>query len=62
MFAEVNDSFTHEGELLGVCCHLNYLKDCIQNFHTLYNDRENSLKWIKLKQELYWTEKTYYDN
>ena len=63
MFAEVNDSFTHEGELLlGMCYQLNYLKDCIQNFHTLYNDRETLLKGTKLKQELYWTKRTHYDN
>ena len=34
----------------------------MQNFHTLYNDRENLLKGTKLKQELYWTKRTHYDN
>ena len=63
MFKESNDSFTHEGEiLLGMCYQLNYLKDCISNFHKLYEERETLLKGTKLKQELYWTKKTHYDN
>ena len=63
MFKESNDSFTHEGELLlGMCYQLNYLKDCIHNFHKLYKEREALLKGTKLKQELFWTKKTHYDN
>ena len=63
MFSEMNDSFTHEGELLlGMCYQLNYLKDCINNFHKLYDERETLLKGTKLKQELYWTKKMHYDN
>ena len=63
MFKESNDSFTHEGEkLLGMCYQLNYLKDCINNFDKLYSDKEKLLSITKLKQELYWTKKTHYDN
>ena len=63
MFKETNDSFTHEGEiLLGICYQLNYLRDCIINFNKQYEDRENLLKGTKLKQELYWTKRTHYDN
>ena len=63
MFNETNDSFTHEGEkLLSMCYQLNYLKDCMLNFHKLYEERENLLKSTKLKQELYWTKRTHYDN
>ena len=32
------------------------------NFHKLYEERENLLKSTKLKQELYWTKRTHYDN
>ena len=63
MFKETNDSFTTEGEkLLGICYQLNYLRDCLINFHKLYIERETLLKGTKLKQELYWTKKTHYDN
>ena len=63
MFKETNDSFTNEGEkLLGMCYQLNYLKDCINNFDKLYSDKEKLLSLTKLKQELYWTKKTHYDN
>ena len=63
MFGESNDSFTNEGEkLLGMCYQLNYLKDCILNFHKLYEERENLLRGTKLKQELYWTKRMHYDN
>ena len=63
MFKESNDLFTHEGEkLLGMCYQLNYLKDCINNFDKLYSDKEKLLSVTKLKQELYWTKKTHYDN
>lgn len=63
MFKETNDSFTHEGELLlGMCYQLNYLKDCIQNFHKLYGERESLLKGTKLKQELYWTKMIHYEH
>lgn len=63
MFKETNDCFTYEGEqLLGICYQLNYLRDCIFNFHKLYEDRETLLKNTKLKQELYWTKRTHYDN
>ena len=63
MFKETNDSFTTEGEkLLGICYQLNYLRDCLINFHKLYIERETLLKGTKLKQELYRTKKTHYDN
>ena len=63
MFKETNDSFTKEGEiLLGICYQLNYLRDCIYNFHKQYEERENLLKGTKLKQELFWTKRTHYDN
>ena len=63
MFLETNDCFTQEGEqLLGICYQLNYLRDCIINFHKLYLERETLLKSTKLKQELYWTKRTHYDN
>lgn len=63
MFNESNDSFTNEGKLLlGMCYQLNYLKDCMNNFHNLYNERETLLKGTKLKQELYWTKKTHFEN
>jgi hypothetical protein len=63
MFKETNESFTKEGEkLLGMCYQLNYLKDCINNFDKLYSDKEKLLSVTKLKQELYWTKKTHYDN
>jgi hypothetical protein len=63
MFNESNDAFTHEGELLlGMCYQLNYLKDCILNFHKLYDEREALLRGTKLKQELYWTKRMHYDN
>ena len=45
-----------------MCYQLNYLKDCISNFHKLYEEKESLLKGTKLKQELYWTKKTHYDN
>ena len=45
MFSESNDSFNKEGEnLLGMCYQLNYLKDCMYNFHKLYDERETLLK------------------
>ena len=63
MFKETNDSFTKEGEiLLGICYQLNYLRDCLVNFDKLYTEREALLKSTKLKQELYWTKRTHYDN
>ena len=63
MFGESNNLFTKEGELLlGMCYQLNYLKDCMDNFHKLYEERENLLKGTKLKQELYWTKKMHYDH
>ena len=63
MFSESKDSFAKEGEnLLGMCYLLNYLKDCMYNFHKLYDERETLLKSTKLKQELYWTKKMHYDN
>ena len=63
MFKETNDSFTKEGEiLLGICYQLNYLRDCLVNFDKLYTERETLLKSTKLKQELYWTKRTHYDN
>ena len=63
MFKETNDSFTKEGEiLLGICYQLNYLRDCLINFDKLYTERETLLKSTKLKQELYWTKRTHYDN
>ena len=63
MFKETNDSFTKEGEiLLGICYQLNYLRDCLVNFDKLYTERETLLKSTKLKQELFWTKKTHYDN
>ena len=63
MFKETNDSFTKEGEiLLGICYQLNYLRDCLVNFDKLYSEREALLKSTKLKQELYWTKRTHYDN
>ena len=63
MFKELNESFTKEGEnLLGMCYQLNDLKDCINNFDKLYSDKEKLLSVTKLKQELYWTKKTHYDN
>ena len=63
MFKETNESFTKEGEiLLGICYQLNYLRDCLVNFDKLYTEREALLKSTKLKQELYWTKRTHYDN
>ena len=63
MFKETNDCFTKEGEiLLGICYQLNYLRDCLVNFDKLYTEREALLKSTKLKQELYWTKRTHYDN
>ena len=63
MFKETNDSFTKEGEiLLGICYQLNYLRYCLVNFDKLYTERETLLKSTKLKQELYWTKRTHYDN
>ena len=63
MFRETNDSFTKEGEiLLGICYQLNYLRDCIYNFHKQYIERENLIKGTRLKQELYWTKRIHYDN
>lgn len=63
MFHESNDAFTKEGEkLLGMCFQINYLKDCMLNFHKLYEERENLLKGTKLKQELYWTKKIHFEH
>ena len=63
LFRESNEKFTKEGQkLLSICYQLNFLKDCLTNYNSLYKGRENILKGTKFKQELYWTKRIHYEN